>query len=118
VLTLHRNELHRRSESLFEDNQHAHSRSVSGIQRRAAPNLASKSNRWCSRTFAGGAGITEWRAAAPCSTLHIFAAGAHPHVADEAFAEALASFRGNLGGVEQLLRESADARYLRSLRIR
>jgi len=35
--------------------------------------------------------------------------------ADEAFAEALASFRGNLGGVEQLLRESADAVTARSL---
>jgi len=35
--------------------------------------------------------------------------------ADDAFAEALASFRGNLGGVEQLLRESADAVTSRSL---
>jgi len=35
--------------------------------------------------------------------------------ADEAFAEAFANFRGNLGGVEQLLRESADAVTARSL---
>jgi len=35
--------------------------------------------------------------------------------ADEAFAEALANFRGNLGGVEQLLRESADSVTSRSL---
>jgi hypothetical protein len=117
VLTLHRNELHRRSDSLFEE-----------ISARIHTNFEESSSRAASQfgqhieslvqphllqveqgihRMAGGRSMLD--AATSLQQERIRA------TADEAFAEALASFRGNLGGVEQLLRESADAVTARSL---
>jgi hypothetical protein len=117
VLTLHRNELHRRSESLFEDISsriHAQFQESSGraaaqfgeqIESLVQPHLLHVEQGI--QRMAGGRSMLD--AATSLQQERIRTS------ADEAFAEALASFRGNLGGVEQLLRESADAVTARSL---
>jgi hypothetical protein len=117
VLTLHRNELHRRSESLFEDISsriHAQFQESSGraaaqfgeqIESLVQPHLLQVEQGI--HRMAGGRSMLD--AATSLQQERIRTS------ADEAFAEALASFRGNLGGVEQLLRESADAVTSRSL---
>jgi len=117
VLTLHRNELHRRSESLFEDISsriHAQFQESSGrasaqfgeqIESLVQPHLLQVEQGI--HRMAGGRSMLD--AATSLQQERIRTS------ADDAFAEALASFRGNLGGVEQLLRESADAVTSRSL---
>jgi len=117
VLSLHRNELHRRSESLFEElNARIHA-TFEESSREAArqfekqvelatqPHLTNVEQ--AIHRLAGGRSMLD--AATSLQQERIRAA------ADEAFAEALAQFRSNLGGVEQLLHESADAVIARSL---
>jgi hypothetical protein len=117
VLTLHRNELHRRSESLFEDIStriHAQFEESSG---RASAQFAQQVESLVQpqllqveqgiHRMAGGRSMLD--AATSLQQERIRA------TADEAFAEALSNFRGNLGGVEQLLRESADVVTSRAL---
>ena len=117
VLTLHRNELHRRSDSLFEEISARIHSTFDESSRRAAEQFGQQVESLVQphlqhveegiHRMAGGRSMLD--AATSLQQERIRAA------ADEAFAEALASFRGNLGGVEQLLRESADAVTARSL---
>jgi hypothetical protein len=117
VLTLHRNELHRRSESLFEEISARIHSTFDESSRQAAAQFAQQVESLVQphlrqvdegiHRMAGGRSMLD--AATSLQQERIRA------TADEAFAEALASFRGNLGGVEQLLRESADAVTARSL---
>ena len=117
VLTLHRNELHRRSETLFED---LHSRvrrsfdeASSGavnqfdrqIRELIEPHLE-KTNEAVSR-MAGGRSLLDASLSLQQDRIR--------SAADEAFAESLAGFRANLGGVEQLLQEAAQGVVERNL---
>jgi hypothetical protein len=117
ILSLHRNELHRRSESLFEEiSARIHATFAESTLQAAAqfnhqvetlvqPHLLQVDQGIL--RLAGGRSMLD--AAASLQQERIRA------TADEAFAEALASFRGNLGGVDQVLRESADSVTARSL---
>ncbi|HLZ92473.1 MAG TPA: hypothetical protein VKQ28_12205 [Candidatus Acidoferrum sp.] len=117
VLTLHRNELHRRSESLFDEiSARIHSTFEEVSAREAAqfgqqiealvqPHLLQIEQGI--HRMAGGRSMLDAATSLQQERIRV--------TADEAFAEALASFRGNLGGVEQLLRESADAVIARTL---
>ena len=117
VLTLHRNELHRRSDSLFEEISARIHSTFNESSRQAAAQFAQQVESLVQphlrqvdegiHRMAGGRSMLD--AATSLQQERIRA------TADEAFAEALASFRGNLGGIEQLLRESADAVTARSL---
>jgi len=111
VLSLHRNELHRRSESLFEEINARIRGTFEESSRQAAANfeqqIASLVQPHISETqeaihrLAGGRSLLE--AALTLQQDRIRS------LADEAFAEALARFRENLGSAEQLLRESSQA---------
>jgi hypothetical protein len=117
VLCLHRNELHRRSDALFEELisrihtafEESSSQNVSKfahqVELATQPHLLNVEQ--AIHRLAGGRSMLD--AATSLQQGRIRAA------ADEAFGEALAQFRGNLGSVEQLLRESADAVIARSL---
>jgi hypothetical protein len=117
VLSLHRNELHRRSDSLFEElNARIHVTFEESSRRAASefeqqiglatqPHLTNVEQ--AIHRLAGGRSMLD--AATSLQQERIRTA------ADEAFAESLAQFRGNLGGIEQVLRESADAVIARSL---
>lgn len=117
VLTLHRNELHRRSDSLFEEiSSRIHGRFEDSIKQAIAqfqqhtesivqPELI-KVDETIHR-LAGARSLLEAATSLQQERIRVSA--------DEAFAEALARFRGNLGGTEQLLRESADAITAKSL---
>jgi len=117
VLSLHRNELHRRSESLFEDISGRIHATFEESSRQAATQFSQQVESLIQphlqqvdegiHRIAGGRSMLD--AATSLQQERIRA------TADEAFAEALANFRGNLGGIEQLLRESADAVTARSL---
>ncbi len=117
VLSLHRNELHRRSESLFEEISARIHATFAESSRQAAAQFGQQVEALVQPQLlqveqgilrlSGGRSMLE--AATSLQQERIRA------TADEAFAEALASFRGNLGGVEQLLRESADSVTARSL---
>ena len=117
VLSLHRNELHRRSESLFEEiSARIHAKFVESSREAAEqfsqqvetvvqPHLLQVEQSIV--RLAGGRSMLDAATSLQQERIRT--------TADEAFAEALASFRGNLGGVEQLLRESADSVTARSL---
>jgi hypothetical protein len=117
VLSLHRNELHRQSETLleeinarirgtFEENsQHALSRFDQQVGEMVQPHI-SKTEEAIHR-LAGGRSLLD--AAMTLQQDRIRTA------ADEAFAESLAAFRENLGGVEQLLHEAAQSVAARNL---
>jgi hypothetical protein len=117
VLNLHRNELHRRSESVLdelagrirtafeESNREALARFSEQIDTLIQPQV-SKANDAMQR-LAGGRSLLD-----AALTLHQDRIRAST---DESFAEALAQFRANLGGVEDLLREAADNVTTRSL---
>ncbi len=109
VLSLHRNELHRRSETLFEE-IHARIRSSfeaancetlakfdQQIQSIVAPQIQQTDE--AIQRLAGGRSLLD--AAMTMQQDRIRSS------ADDAFAESLARFRENLGSVEQLLNESA-----------
>ncbi|MGC2889193.1 MAG: hypothetical protein WB627_09010 [Candidatus Acidiferrum sp.] len=117
VLSLHRNELHRRSETLldeinarirstFEENcQLALSKFDQQIDSMVQPHI-SRTEEAVHR-LAGGRSLLD--AAMTLQQDRIRAS------ADEAFAESLARFRENLGGVDQLLQEAAQTVAERSL---
>ena len=117
VLTLHRNELHRRSESLFEELNRRIHRSFSDASQDAVnkfdeqirgmvePHI-NQTNEAISR-MAGGRSLLD----ASLSLQQDRIRGA----ADEAFAESLSRFRENLGSVEQLLHEASQGVINRNL---
>ncbi len=117
VLTLHRNEMHRRSEVLFEELNarvrqafdHASRDAVSNFDQQvrelAEPHIA-RADEAINR-MAGGRSLLD--AALSLHQDRIRAA------ADEAFAEALGRFRENLGGVEQVLNDASQAVITRNL---
>jgi hypothetical protein len=117
VLSVHRNELHRRSEALCEEiNARIHG-TFEESTREALANFGqqiesiirpevTKADEAIHR-LAGGRSLLD--AALTLQQDRIRSS------ADESFAEALAQFRGNLGSVEQLLRESAETLTARSL---
>jgi hypothetical protein len=111
VLSLHRNELHRRSETLFEE---IHSRIRSSfeaanseslakfdqqIQSMVAPHL--QKTEEAIHRLAGGRSLLD--AAMTMQQDRIRSS------ADDAFAESLGRFRENLGSVEQVLNDSSHA---------
>jgi BMFP domain-containing protein YqiC len=110
VLTIHRNELHRRSETLFEElnarihrsfndaSQDAVNKFDEQIRNLVEPHI-NETNEAIGR-LAGGRSLLD--ASLTLQQERIRAA------ADDAFAESLARFRENLGGVEQLLHEASQ----------
>ena len=117
VLTLHRNELHRRSESLFEELNTRIRRSFSDASQDAVnkfdqqirgmvePHI-SQTNEAISR-MAGGRSLLDASLSLQQERIR--------DAADEAFAESLGRFRENLGGVEQLLHEASQGVISRNL---
>src|SRR5579859_742215 len=117
VLSLHRNELHRQSETLLEELnarirntfeeycQLAVSRFDQQIESMVQPHI-SRTEEAIHR-LAGGRSLLD--AAMTLQQDRIRAS------ADEAFAESLARFRENLGGVDELLQEAAQAVAARNL---
>jgi hypothetical protein len=117
VLSLHRNELHRTSESLLEEiaarirtafdesGRQAVSRFGEDIQSLVEPQVSKATDAM--QRLAGGRSLLD-----VALTLHQDRIRAST---DESFAEALAQFRANLGGVEELLREAAENVTTRSL---
>ena len=117
VLTLHRNELHRSSETLleeinarinstFEDScQRAISQFDEQVEAMVQPHI-SRTEEAIHR-LAGGRSLLD--AAMTLQQDRIRAS------ADEAFAESLARFRENLGGVDQLLQDAANTVSSRTL---
>jgi hypothetical protein len=114
---LHRNELHRRSESLFEDISARIHATFEESSRQAAAQFGQQVESLVQphllhveegiHRMAGGRSMLDAATSLQQERIRV--------AADEAFAEALASFRGNLGSVEQLLRDSADTVTARSL---
>ena len=110
VLTLHRNELHRRSETLFDDlntrirrsfdeaSQDAVRSFDEQVRRLVGPHIE-QTNEAISR-MAGGRSLLDASLSLQQERIR--------NAADEAFAESLARFRENLGGVEQLLEEASQ----------
>jgi len=120
VLSLHRNELHRRSETLFEEiharirssfeaaNSQALEKFDEQIHSMVAPHI--QQTEEAIHRLAGGRSLLD--AAMTMQQDRIRG------TADEAFAESMARFRENLGSVEQVLSESAQvitARHLEEL---
>ena len=117
VLSVHRNELHRRSEFLFEElsgrihamfadaSGHAASGFKQHVESLLQPHLTQAQE--AIHRLTGGRSMLEAATSLQQDRVRV--------AADEAFAAALANFRANLGGVEQLLRESADAITAKSL---
>jgi flagellar biosynthesis/type III secretory pathway protein FliH len=109
VLSLHRNELHRRSESLFEDVtsrlrtafEEASNRAAEEFEQRISGMIAPhvQSTEESLHRLAGGRALLD--AAISMQQDRIRTA------ADEAFAESVSRFKDNLGGAEQLLDETA-----------
>jgi hypothetical protein len=120
VLSIHRNELHRRSETLFEEihsrirnsfetaNSEALEKFDQQVQSMVAPHI--QQTEQAVHRLAGGRSLLD--AALTMQQDRIRTS------ADEAFAESLGRFRENLGGVEQVLADSAQSitgRYLEEL---
>jgi len=111
VLSLHRNELHRRSESLFDEvntrirstfeeaSHQALTHFDQQVEAMVQPHIARTDE--AIHRLAGGRSLLD--AALTMQQERIRA------VADEAFAESLARFRENLGSVEQILQERAQS---------
>jgi hypothetical protein len=110
VLTIHRNELHRRSESLFEElnarvrrsfdeaSHEAVSKFDEQVRGLVEPHIR-QTNEAIGR-MAGGRSLLDASLSLQQERIR--------NAADEAFAESLARFRENLGGVEQLLQEASQ----------
>jgi len=110
VLSLHRNELHRRSESLYEElstrmnlsfaaaGQDALARFDEQVRTVIEPHI-NATNEAVHR-LAGGRSLLDAALTLQQDRIR--------NTADEAFAESLGRFRENLGGVEQLLHESVQ----------
>ena len=110
VLTLHRNELHRRSETLFEEihsrirssfeaaNSEALEKFDQQVQSMVEPHI--RQTEEAIHRLAGGRSLLDAAMTMQQDRIR--------NSADEAFAESLSRFRENLGSVEQLLTESAQ----------
>ncbi len=110
VLTLHRNELHRRSESLYQElstrmnlsfaaaGQDALARFDEQVRTVIEPHITATNE--AVHRLAGGRSLLDAALTLQQDRIR--------NTADEAFAESLGRFRDNLGGVEQLLHESAQ----------
>jgi hypothetical protein len=117
VLSLHRNELHRQSDSLFEEihtrirssfeaaNSKALETFDSQIQSLVLPHVT-KAEEAVHR-LAGGRSLLDAAMTMQQDRIR--------NSADEAFADSLARFRDNLGSVEQILNESAQTITTRNL---
>lgn len=117
ILSLHRNELHRRSEALFEEingrvrasfdelSQLASTRFHEQITAMVQPHVTSAEE--AVHRLAGGRSLLDAALALQQDRIR--------SSADEAFAESLCRFRENLGGTEQLLQDSAQAVTAQSL---
>jgi hypothetical protein len=120
VLSIHRNELHRRSDTLFEEiharirnsfeNLHRETLDKFGqeLESKFAPHLQQTDE--AIQRMAGGRALLDVAMTQQQDKIRASA--------DEAFAESLGRFRENLGGVEQVLSESAQVitnRYLEEL---
>ena len=111
VLSLHRNELHRNSESVLEEingrirtafdesSQQAISRFTEQVQSVLQPHVQQADEAM--QRLAGGRSLLD--AAVALHQDRIRAS------TDEAFADALQQFRSNLGGVEEILRVTTDS---------
>jgi len=117
VLTLHRNELHRRSDSLFEE-----------LNARIRRSFDEASSAAASKFDEQVRGLVEPHITQTNEALHRLAGGKSlldaaltlqqdriRNSADEAFAESLGRFRENLGGVEQLLHDASQNVITRNL---
>jgi len=111
VLSLHRNELHRRSEALFEE-----------INARIRGTFEESGRTAAAQFEQQIAGLVEPHVSGAQEAIHRLAGGRSlleaamtlqqdriRALADEAFGEALGRFRENLGSAEQLLRETSQA---------
>jgi len=110
VLSLHRNELHRRSESLYEElstrmnlsfaaaGQDALTRFDEQVRTVIEPHVTATNE--AVHRLAGGRSLLDAALTLQQDRIR--------NTADEAFAESLGRFRENLGGVEQVLHESAQ----------
>jgi hypothetical protein len=117
VLSLHRNELHRRSESLFEEINGRIRGAFEDASRQAATDFAEQVSATVQphvrqaeeavHRLAGGRSLLDAAMTLQQDRIRGFA--------DEAFAESLAHFRENLGTVEQVLQEASQAITERSL---
>jgi hypothetical protein len=117
VLTLHRNELHRRSETLFEEiharirgsfesaNTEALEKFEQQVQSMVAPHITQTEE--AVHRLAGGRSLLDAALTMQQDRIR--------NSADEAFAESLGRFRENLGSVEQVLNDSAQAINSRNL---
>jgi hypothetical protein len=117
VLTLHRNELHRRTESLFEELNGRIHRSFDEatfaavgkfdeqVRALVEPHIT-QTNEALHR-LAGGKSLLDAALALQQDRIR--------NSADEAFAESLGRFRENLGGVEQLLNDASQSVIARNL---
>ncbi len=110
VLSLHRNELHRRSETLFEEihtrirnsfevaNSESLEKFDEQIQSMVAPHI--QQTEEAVHRLAGGRSLLDAAMTMQQDRIR--------NSADDAFAESLARFRENLGSAEQLLSESSQ----------
>ena len=117
VLSLHRNELHRRSESIFDEIT-ARIRSAVEESSRDAVSQFSQQIASVVQPHFSKADEAMHRLSGSKSMLEGAIALQEDRIrtsTDEAFARALAEFRGNLGTVEQSLREAAEGVSSRSL---
>jgi hypothetical protein len=111
VLSLHRNELHRRSETLFEEiharirssfesaNSEALEKFDQQVQSMVDPHI--RQTEEAIHRLAGGRSLLDAAMTMQQDRIR--------NSADEAFAESLGRFRENLGSVEQLLNESSQS---------
>ena len=111
VLTLHRNELHRRSETLFEEiharirnsfeaaNSESLAKFDQQIQSLVAPHIQQTDE--AIHRLAGGRSLLDAAMTMQQDRIR--------NSADDAFAESLGRFRENLGSIEQVLNESSHA---------
>lgn len=117
VLSLHRNELHRRSESLYDDLNTRVNATFDAATREALAKFNEQIHELIgpeiTRTdeavqrLAGGRSLLEAATTMQQDRIRV--------AADEAFAESLGRFRENLGSVEQLLQDSAQSVIARNL---
>jgi hypothetical protein len=110
VLSLHRNELHRRSEALYAElntrmnlsfaaaGQDALTRFDEQVRSAVEPHIAATNE--AVHRLAGGRSLLDAALTLQQDRIR--------NTADDAFAESLGRFRDNLGGVEQLLHESSQ----------
>lgn len=117
VLSVHRNELHRRSEALFEEINGRVRASFENTSQEAAAHFAERvsgmiqphimQSEEAIHRLAGGRTLLEAALTLQQDRIRT--------TADEAFAESLARFRENLGSVEQILQDSSQSITSRNL---